>query len=86
MIDRTKPYSTLGMNANYLTHVGKAFTVLVLGISNVIGTKQEFGWRYSNDGKNREAVGLTANRFVFVGCFMNWGVDRRQQQVDDNLK
>jgi vitamin B12 transporter len=86
MVDRTKPYSTLGMNANYLTHVGKAFTVLVLGISNVIGTKQEFGWRYSNDGKNREAVGLTANRFVFVGCFMNWGVDRRQQQVDDNLK
>ncbi|MEY2830149.1 MAG: hypothetical protein RIQ33_2007 [Bacteroidota bacterium] len=86
MIDKTKPYSTLGINANYLTHIGKAFTVLVLGISNVLGTKQEFGWRYSNDGKNREPIGLTANRFVFVGCFMNWGVDRRQQQVDDNLK
>ncbi len=86
MSDRTMDYNALGMNANYLTHVGKAFTVLVLGVSNVLGNQQIFGYHYSNDGTNREPIGLTATRFLFVGCFMSWGVDRRQQQVDDNLK
>jgi hypothetical protein len=51
-----------------------------------LGNQQVFGYRYSTNGQNREAIGLTASRFVFVGCFMNWGVDRRKQQVDDNLK
>jgi outer membrane receptor for ferrienterochelin and colicin len=86
MSDRTQAYNALGINANYLTHIGKAFTVLVLGVSNALGNQQVFGYRYSTNGQNREAIGLTASRFVFVGCFMNWGVDRRQQQVDDNLK
>ncbi|MEY4876485.1 MAG: hypothetical protein RL708_1634 [Bacteroidota bacterium] len=86
MSDRTQAYNALGINANYLTHIGKAFTVLVLGVSNALGNQQVFGYRYSTNGQNREAIGLTASRFVFVGCFMNWGVDRRKQQVDDNLK
>ena len=86
MSDRTPDYNVVGMNANYLTHIGKAFTVLVLGVSNVLGQNQIYGYRYSSDGTHREPIGLTASRFVFVGCFMNWGVDRRQQQVDDNLK
>ena len=86
MSDRTQTYNALGVNVNYLTHIGKAFTVVVLGVSNALGNKQIFGYRYSANGQNREPIGLTASRFVFVGCFMNWGVDRRKQQVDDNLK
>ncbi|MEN9522016.1 MAG: hypothetical protein RL065_393 [Bacteroidota bacterium] len=86
MYNRTQDYNAVGININYLTHFGRAFTVLVVGISNALGNKQIFGYRYSTNGQYREPIGLTANRFVFIGCFMNWGVDRRQQQVDDNLK
>lgn len=82
MQDRTRSLNTLGLNVNYLTTVGKAFTVFVLTITNVLGNDQEYGFRYSSDGLRRNMVGPMAPRFFFVGMFMSFGIDRRQEVID----
>ncbi|MGX5818575.1 TonB-dependent receptor [Chitinophaga lutea] len=82
MKDRTQTYNTLGVNVNYLTSVGKAFTVFVLSVTNVLGTEQVYGYRYSSDRLRRNAVGPMAPRFFYVGMFMSFGIDRRQEIID----
>jgi vitamin B12 transporter len=82
MKDRTRSLNTLGLNVNYLTTVGKAFTVFVLTVTNVLGNDQEYGFRYSSDGLRRNMVGPMAPRFFFVGMFMSFGIDRRQEVID----
>ncbi|UYQ93265.1 TonB-dependent receptor [Chitinophaga horti] len=84
MRDRTRTFNTLGLTANYLTTVGKAFTVFVLSISNLAGQQQEYGYRYSSDGLRRSAVRPMTPSFFFVGMFMSFGVDRRQEVIDNN--
>lgn len=82
MADRTRNLNTLGVNINYLTTVGKAFTVFVFTMSNVIGNEQQYGWRYSSDKLRRAMVGPMAPRFFYLGMFMSFGVDRRQEVID----
>ncbi|MCK7559165.1 hypothetical protein MKQ70_31020 [Chitinophaga sedimenti] len=84
MSDRTKTFNTLGVTANYLTTVGKAFTVFVLSVSNVAGQKQLYGYRYSSDGLRRDAIRPMTPSFFFVGMFMSFGTDRRQEVIDNN--
>lgn len=82
--DRTPDYHSLGISASYLTTVGKAFTVLVFSVTNAVGNNQVFGYRYSSDGTRRAEVNPPAPRFFFVGMFMSWGIDRRQEVIDNN--
>ncbi len=82
MTDRTRNLNTLGVNINYLTTVGKAFTVFVFTMTNVIGNEQQYGWRYSSDKLRRSMVGPMAPRFFYLGMFMSFGVDRRQEVID----
>lgn len=81
--DRTPVYNNLSINASYLTTVRKAFTVFVLGITNVLNQEQIFGYRYSMDGMRRTAISPAAKRFIFVGAFFSWGTDRRQEVLDN---
>ena len=82
---RTIDYNSLSFSANYLTTVGKAFTVVVFSITNVLGSKQVFGYNYSNNGLNKVEVNPAAPRFFFLGAFLSWGVDRRQDAINNNL-
>jgi vitamin B12 transporter len=82
---KTINYNSLGFSFNYLTSLGKAYAVFVGSITNVLNSKQVFGYNYSYDGSRKEAVTPPAPQFFFIGCFLSWGVDRRQDVINNNL-
>ncbi|ATL47083.1 TonB-dependent receptor [Chitinophaga caeni] len=82
--DRTKAFNTMGLSVIHTTSIGKAFTVLVASVTNVLGTEQVYGYRYSSDGLRRDAVGPLAPRFFFLGMFMSFGIDRSKDIIDNN--
>jgi hypothetical protein len=89
-LGRTINYNNLGLSLNYLPNLGKkdkkAFIVWVLSVSNVLGQKQVFNYNYATISSNRkEPIGPTSRRFVFIGCFMSFGIDRTQDAINNNL-
>lgn len=84
-----KDYNALNISFNYLPNLGKkdakAFTVLVLSISNVLGTKNVYGYNFSIDGARNSSVVPPVNTFIFVGAFISFGVDRTQDAINNNL-
>lgn len=86
---RTIAYNNLGFSVNYLPNLGKenkkAFLVWVLSVSNVLGQKQVFTYNYGPVTGKKEPVGPTAKRFVYLGCFLSFGVDRTQDAINNNL-
>lgn len=84
-----KDYSGLNFSVNYLPNLGKkdskAFTVLVLSISNILGSKNVYGYNFSNDGLRSSAVVPPVNTFVFVGAFISFGVDKTNDAINNNL-
>jgi hypothetical protein len=83
MSDRTMTYNSVGVSASYLTSIRKAFTIFVLSVSNVLGNKQVFGYHYSTDGMRRDEVVPNVPRFIYLGMFMNFGIDRRQDVINN---
>jgi len=83
MSEKTIDFNTLGFSASYLTTVRKAFTVFVLSVTNVFDIKQVYGYRYSSDKLRREEIVPNAPRFLFIGMFMNFGIDRRQDVINN---
>lgn len=85
----TKPYNNLSFSVNYLPWLGKkgpkAFSVLVLMINNIAGFNNVFGYNYGAINNRKEAILPTGKRFVFLGWFMNIGVDRTQDAINNNL-
>jgi hypothetical protein len=84
---RTISFNSLSFSANYLTNMGKAFGVVVLSVTNVLGSKQVYSYNYSYNGMNKIEVGPAAagGRFYFLGLFLSWGVDRTQDAINNNL-
>lgn len=86
---RTINYNNLGFSVNYLPNLGKkekkAFLVWVLSVSNVLGQKQVFNYSYGSVTDNKQAIGPTAKRFVYIGCFISFGIDRTQDAINNNL-
>lgn len=85
---RTKSYHNLGFSLNYVPTLGiskKNFIVLVASVTNVLGADPVFGYHYSYNGLRKEAIGLPAKRFYFIGAFFSWGVDRTQDAINNNL-
>jgi vitamin B12 transporter len=86
---RTINYNSMSFSVNYLPGLGKkdpkAFTVWVLGINNVLGQNQVFNYNYSNDGSRKEAVTPPSKRFIYLGCFISFGIDRTQDAINNNL-
>ena len=79
----------MSFSVNYLPNIGKknprTFAVWVLGINNVLGQKQIFTYNYNNDGSKKEAVTSPSKRFIFLGCFLSFGIDRTQDAINNNL-
>jgi outer membrane cobalamin receptor len=72
----TKPYSNLSLNVFHFTKLLGKFLMLHLQVSNVLGTDQIFGYRYSthpkSDGNYQAWPIKSANkRFIIVGVYMN---------------
>lgn len=82
---KTISYNNLGFSLNYLASMGKAYGVFVFSVTNLLNQNQIFGYNYSHDGLKKEAVTPAAPRFIFLGLFLSWGVDRRQDAINNNL-
>lgn len=86
---RTINYNSMSFSINYLPSIGKknpkTFVVWVLGINNVLGQNQVFNYNYSNNGSRKEAVTPPSKRFIFLGCFLSFGIDRTQDAINNNL-
>ncbi len=82
---KTIDYHNLGFSMNWLTNVFKSYAVVVASVTNVLGSDQVFGYNYSYNGNYKEAITPVAPRFFFLGVFLSWGVDRRQDAINNNL-
>lgn len=86
---RLKDYNALNVSFNYLPNLGKkdakAFTVFVLSVSNVLGSKNVYGYNFSSDGSRSSAVVPPVNTFLFIGAFISFGVDKTQDAINNNL-
>lgn len=87
---RTIPYHNVSFGLNYLPKIGKkdakSFIVYVLSVSNAFGIRQVFTYNYGSvNPANKEAVGPTSKRFVFIACFISFGTDRTDDAINNNL-
>ena len=86
---KTINYNSLSLSVNYLPNVFKQgvnkFTVLVFSVTNVLNSKQVFGYQYSYHGIRKEAIVPPSRTFVFLGAFFSFGVDRSQESIDKTL-
>ena len=86
---RTINYNSLGFSLNYLPAIGKpnkkTFIVWILSITNVLGQKQVFSYNYSTLSDRKVPVTPPYTRFVYIGCFMSFGIDRTQDAINNNL-
>jgi hypothetical protein len=85
----TKDYHSLNFSMEYVPSIGKTnpktFVVLFASMSNVLGYNAVYGYNYSFNGQQKQAIEPPANRFYFIGCFLSWGVDRTQDAINNNL-
>lgn len=75
LADKTKSFNNLSLTVSHLTHILKQFTVLYVNANNVPGFKNIYGYRYTNDGLNRQAKMPSARRDIFVGLLITIGDD-----------
>ncbi|HTL81172.1 MAG TPA: TonB-dependent receptor [Bacteroidia bacterium] len=84
LADKTYDFNSFNMNASYITKIAGAFTVFVISVTNVPGFNNVYGYRYSYDGLNREAIIPPAKRSFFLGMFMSFGTDRTKDVINNN--
>ncbi len=86
---RTINYNSLSFSLNYLPNLGKAtkkpFSVWVLSLSNVLGQKQVYGYNFSSMNSNRSAIVPPSKRFLYIGCFISFGIDRTEDAINNHL-
>lgn len=85
---RTKAYNTLNVHFAYLTSFFKKwkrkdFSGIALGVNNVLGTAQVFGYNYSFDGQRKVPITLPAPRMIYLGVFMSFGINRTDNFLDN---
>jgi hypothetical protein len=86
---KTINYNSLGFSLNYLPNLGntgkKSFIVWVLSVTNVLGQKQVYGYNYASITDRKVPITPSSKRFVYIGCFLSFGVDRTQDAINNNL-
>jgi hypothetical protein len=86
---RTIPYNNLSLSVNYIPTLSKPnsrhFTVWVLSVNNVFNIKEVDGYNYSYNNMIKQSIQPPAGRFIFVGCFISFGIDRTQDAINNNL-
>ena len=86
---KTINYNSLSFSLNWLPNLGrtekKSFVVWVLSLTNVLGQKQVYGYNFSSYNDNKVAVIPPSKRFLYIGCFLSFGIDRTQDAINNNL-
>ncbi len=86
---KTINYNSLSFSMNYLPNLGKTnkktFIVWVLSLTNVLGQEQIFNYNFSSINNNKVAVVPPSKRFLYIGCFLSFGIDRTQDAINNNL-
>ncbi len=82
-------YHNVSFSINYIPSIGKkdakGFTVFVLSVNNIFNIKQTYGYEYSYNGIRKQEIVPPSRMFVFIGCFMSFGIDRTQEAINNNL-
>ncbi|HTE09995.1 MAG TPA: TonB-dependent receptor [Chitinophagaceae bacterium] len=84
----TNSYHNINVSFAYLFSLFKKwndFSGIGFGMNNVLGSNQVFGYNYSYNGNNKAPVTLPATRFYYIGIFMSFGTDRRDDFINQNL-
>ena len=80
-------YHNVSFAINYLPFIGKkdpkAYTVWVLQVSNIFNIKQTYGYQYSYNGYRKQEIVPTSRMFVFIGCFISFGIDRSDEVMNN---
>ncbi|MDE5492161.1 TonB-dependent receptor [Elizabethkingia meningoseptica] len=83
-----KSYSSLNMSLNYLPNLGKkeakVFTIIFLGVDNILNQKNIYGYNFSGSG-NRSPILPVANTTVYVGAIFQFGIDRTKDTLENNF-
>ncbi len=86
---KLKDYSSLNFSVNYLPFLGKKNglqnTVFVLLINNVLGSKNIYGYRFSDNGTYKSPILPSINTFVFVGAFISFGLNKTDEFINNSL-
>lgn len=83
--EKTKKFSNLNLGWAYLMTPQK---ILYLSVSNLLGTRNIFGYEYANlpDAQGvfkSRAIEPTAARFVFIGFFWTISSDKKSNQLNN---
>ncbi|HTF21631.1 MAG TPA: hypothetical protein VK658_26310 [Chryseolinea sp.] len=87
----TRIYNALNLHVAYLLSFFKKwkqpdFSGIALGVNNLLGADQVFGYNYSHDGTNKVPITLPATRTYYMGLFFNFGIDRRDDVLNQNIQ
>ena len=87
----TNIYNNMNLSFAYLFNMfpkwkNQAFSGIGAGVNNVFGSRQLFGYYYSADGRNKVPVTPPAVRTYYIGLFMTFGIDRRDDFINNNLQ
>ena len=84
----TKAYNVMNVHIAYLTSFFKKwkrkdFSGIALGVNNVLGKAQVFGYNYSFTGQQKVPITLPAPRMIYLGVFMSFGINRTDNFLDN---
>jgi hypothetical protein len=87
---KTNIYNQVNLSFAYLFQMFKkskhpAFSGIGWGMNNVFGSKSVFGYNYSYNGLRKMPITLPATRSYYLGIFMSFGIDRRDDFINENL-
>jgi len=85
----TKNYSVLNLQVAHLMSLFKSwkqkpFSGFSVGVNNLLGTNQLFGYNYSANGDIKMPLTLPARRYYYAGFFMSFGINRTSDILDNN--
>jgi hypothetical protein len=84
--EMTTSYQNLSLVSSYLKQVKNHFMVFYVSLDNVLGRENFFGYRYSQDGKQRFPVLPVAYRTLFFGVSWSIGkLDRTPKEANLDL-
>lgn len=82
-------YHNVSFSINYLPFIGKknpkSYAVWVLQVNNIFNLRQVYGYQYSYNGLRKQEVVPTSRMFVFIGCFISFGMDRSEEIMNNSL-
>lgn len=86
---KSSDYNNLDFSIDYLPDFGKTnkkMTIMfVATIKNILGLQQIYTYNYSYDGSYKQPVWPMSKRQYFIGVFFNFGRDRSQEIINENM-